>query len=117
MDVALLATLRDGLLLRRAEAAALTWGDVEFRDDGPAMITLRRSKTDQENEGVVLYIGRGSRTGPTGYQARTGVAAPGHFSLWNDYPQLWKRMSQRRRQASAKDSPATAALWEWPRIL
>ena len=55
--MALLATLRDGLL-RRAEAAALTWGDVEFRDDGPAMITLRRSKTDQENEGVVLYIGR-----------------------------------------------------------
>ena len=57
MDLALLATLRDGLL-RRSEAAALTWGDVEFRDDGAALITLRRSKTDQEAEGVVLYIGR-----------------------------------------------------------
>ena len=57
MDLALLATLRDGLL-RRSEAAALTWGDVEFRDDGAALINLRRSKTDQEAEGVVLYIGR-----------------------------------------------------------
>ena len=57
VDVALLATLRDGLL-RRSEAAALTWSDIEFRDDGAALITLRRSKTDQENEGVVLYVGR-----------------------------------------------------------
>ena len=56
VDVALLATLRDGLL-RRSEAAALIWGDVEFRDDGAALITLHRSKTDQEAEGVVLYIG------------------------------------------------------------
>ena len=57
VDVALLATLRDGLL-RRSEAAALTWGDVEFRDNGSALLQLRRSKTDQEAEGVVLYVGR-----------------------------------------------------------
>ena len=57
VDVAMLATLRDGLL-RRSEAAALTWGDVEFRDDGAALVTLRRSKTDQEAEGTVLYVGR-----------------------------------------------------------
>ena len=56
MDVALLATLRDGLL-RRSEAAALTWSDIEFRDDGAALVTLHRSKTDQEAEGVTLYIG------------------------------------------------------------
>ena len=57
VDVAMLATLRDGLL-RRSEAAALTWGDVEFRDNGSALLQLRRSKTDQEAEGVVLYVGR-----------------------------------------------------------
>ena len=56
VDVALLATLRDGLL-RRSEAAALTWGDVEFQDNGSALLQLRRSKTDQEAEGVTLYIG------------------------------------------------------------
>ena len=57
VDMALLATLRDGLL-RRSEAAALAWGDIELRDDGAALITLCRSKTDQEAEGVVLYVGR-----------------------------------------------------------
>ena len=57
VDLALLATLRDGLL-RRSEAAALIWGDVESRGDGATLITLRQSKTDQEAEGLVLYIGR-----------------------------------------------------------
>ena len=57
VDLALLATLRDGLL-RRSEAAALTWGDIEFREDGAALVTLHRSKTDQEAEGVVLYVGQ-----------------------------------------------------------
>ena len=57
VDLALLATLRDGLL-RRSEAAALTWGDVEFQDNGSALLQLRRSKTDQEAEGITLYVGR-----------------------------------------------------------
>ena len=57
VDLALLSLLRDGLL-RKSEAAALTWADVEFRDTGSALIALRRSKTDVEAEGVVLYIGR-----------------------------------------------------------
>jgi len=57
VDVALLSVLRDGLL-RRSEAAALTWGDLELRDNGTGLLQLHRSKTDQEGEGVVLYIGR-----------------------------------------------------------
>ena len=56
VDLALLSVLRDGLL-RRSEAAALTWGDVELRDNGTALINVRRSKTDQEGEGITLYIG------------------------------------------------------------
>ena len=57
MDVALLSVLRDGLL-RRSEAAALAWGDVELRENGTALINVRRSKTDPEAEGVTLYIGK-----------------------------------------------------------
>ena len=57
VDLALLSMLRDGLL-RRSEAAALAWGDVELRDDGSALLQVRRSKTDPTAEGVVLYIGR-----------------------------------------------------------
>ena len=56
VDVALLSVLRDGLL-RRSEAAALRWGDVEVQEDGSAQIHVRRSKTDPEAEGAVLYIG------------------------------------------------------------
>ena len=57
MDVALLSVLRDGRL-RRSEASALTWADVELRDNGTGLITVRRSKTDPEAEGVTLYLGR-----------------------------------------------------------
>ena len=56
VDVALLSVLRDGLL-RRSEASALRWGDVELQEDGSARLHVRRSKTDQEAEGAVLYIG------------------------------------------------------------
>jgi len=56
VDFALLSVLRDGLL-RRSEAAALTWSDVELRDKGTALINVWRSKTDPEAEGVTLYIG------------------------------------------------------------
>ena len=56
MDVALLSVLRDGLL-RRSEAAELRWSEVEFREDGAALLRIPQSKTDQEAEGTVLYIG------------------------------------------------------------
>ena len=57
MDLALLSVLRDGLL-RRSEAHILTWADVDFRSNGTALLQLHRSKTDQEGEGVALYIGK-----------------------------------------------------------
>ena len=49
-DVALVATLSDGGL-RRSEAAALTWADVQRWDDGSGRITVVRSKTDVEAAG------------------------------------------------------------------
>ena len=57
LDVALLSILRDGLM-RRSEAAALTWADVELRENGTALLQVHRSKTDPEGEGIVLYIGK-----------------------------------------------------------
>ena len=49
--------LRDGLL-RRSEAASLRWSDVGFQEDEAARVHIPQSKTDQEAEGTVLYIGR-----------------------------------------------------------
>ena len=54
-DVALVAVLSDGGL-RRSEAAALTWGDVQRWDDGSGRITVVRSKTDVEAAGAVVAI-------------------------------------------------------------
>ena len=54
-DLALVAVLSDGGL-RRSEAAALTWGDVQRWDDGSGRITVVRSKTDAEAAGAVVAI-------------------------------------------------------------
>ena len=56
MDIALVSVMRDGLL-RRSEAAALTWADVQFEADGSGLITIRKSKTDQTGQGQVQFIG------------------------------------------------------------
>ena len=53
--MALVAVLSDGGL-RRSEAAALTWGDVQRWDDGSGRITVIRSKTDAEAQGAVVAI-------------------------------------------------------------
>ena len=55
LDLALVAALSDGGL-RRSEAAALTWGDVQRWDDGSGCITVVRSKTDVEAEGAVVAV-------------------------------------------------------------
>ena len=48
-----MAVLSDGGL-RRSEAAALTWGDVQRWDDGSGRITVVRSKTGVEVQGTVV---------------------------------------------------------------
>lgn len=56
VDIALVTVMRDALL-RRSEAAALRWGDIEFRDDGTGRVLIRRSKGDPEGEGKVVFLG------------------------------------------------------------
>ena len=54
-DLALVAVLSDAGL-RRSEAAALTWGDVQRWGAGSGRITVIRSKTDAEAQGAVVAI-------------------------------------------------------------
>ena len=42
--------------LRRSEAAAFTWGDVQRWEDGSGRITVIRSKTDAEAQGAVVAV-------------------------------------------------------------
>ena len=55
-DAAVLSVMSDGLL-RISEARALTLDDVDFEDDETGRLTIRQSKTDQEGEGAVMFLG------------------------------------------------------------
>ena len=55
-DAALIAVMSDGLL-RVSELADLRVDDVAFGPDGDGRLTIRRSKTDQEGTGTVLFLG------------------------------------------------------------
>lgn len=55
VDIALCAVMFDGML-RRSEAAVLTWDDIAPAADGSGRLTVRHSKTDPQGEGKVLWI-------------------------------------------------------------
>ena len=53
LDLAIIGVLADGGL-RRSEAAALTWGDVELWDDGTDRITIQKGKNQVEPATVAV---------------------------------------------------------------
>ena len=67
-DAALILVASDALL-RVSEVAALEVGDIDWAS---STVTVRRSKTDQEGEGAVLYLGQ-----PTLRRVRTWLEASG----------------------------------------
>ena len=56
-DAALIAVMSD-CALRVSEASAIDVEDLARREDGSATLLIRRSKTDQEANGAVLYLGK-----------------------------------------------------------
>ena len=56
VDIALISVMRDALL-RRSEAAEVRWERIATEPDGSGRLTILWSKTDQQAEGVVLYLG------------------------------------------------------------
>ena len=55
-DIAVVSLLREGLL-RRGECAALRVGDFSRESDGSGRLRITRSKTDQEGQGRILFLG------------------------------------------------------------
>lgn len=55
LDIALTSVMRDAML-RVSEAAALTWRDIAWERDGSGRLLIRRSKSDAEGEGAVLFL-------------------------------------------------------------
>ena len=57
IDIALIGTMRDAQL-RRSEAAALLWADIEKQQEGHGTLRIARSKTDQEGKGATLFLSK-----------------------------------------------------------
>ena len=55
IDIAMVSLMRDALL-RVSEAAALIWKDVVEEEDGSGRLTIRRSKTDTEGKGAIVFV-------------------------------------------------------------
>ena len=117
VDVALAYVMRDGLL-RVSEAAALRWGDVEVAGDGSDRIRIPESKTDQEAEGVVLYLGLAAVEALLAIrpeEAVTDAATP----VFNLHPDTIRRRLQRPPgrlgSPAGGTSPDTRGGLGWPR--
>ena len=102
VDVALLSVLRDGML-RRSEASELRWGDLEFKEDGSALLQVRRSKTDQEAEGVVLYIGRSAAAALRALAPDEGPVDPGAPVFGLSARQIGRRVRDAAKAAGLGD--------------
>lgn len=92
-DSAMVAVMSDALL-RISEIAALTVDDVEFREDSSGLVHVRRSKTDQEAEGAMLYLGPATVDRVKRWMETAGV----------DSGPLFRRM---RRGDTVTDDPLT----------
>ena len=55
VDIALVGLMRD-CLLRRSEAADVRWDHITSHTDGTGRLLVGVSKTDQEGEGVLLFV-------------------------------------------------------------
>jgi site-specific recombinase XerD len=75
VDVAMCAVMGDGGL-RRSEAAALKWEDVQRADDGSGRLTIRRSKTDVVGEGAVVALTRSAMQFLDAIRQGAGAEAP-----------------------------------------
>ena len=71
-DAALVALASD-CLLRVSETVAVTVADIQPEADGSARLAVHHSKTDQEGEGAVLYIGPSVMRRIRAWQEAAGV--------------------------------------------
>ena len=80
VDIALVLILRD-CGLRRSEAVALVWSDIERWDDGSGRLLIERSKTDQTGEGEVVFITHRAMTALDELRRLRGDANPSVFGM------------------------------------
>lgn len=99
VDIALVSVMRDAML-RVSECAALTWGDIETESDGSGRLSVRRSKTDPDGDGTVLFVSPQSMAA----LARTRNGAPARQRVFGLSPnQISLRIKQAAQAAGLGD--------------
>ena len=73
-DAAILAVASDAML-RVSEVAALDVDDVQREADGSGRLMIRSSKTDQEGEGAIQYLGPATMRRVRSWMVHAGIAA------------------------------------------
>ena len=102
VDLALIQVMRDGLL-RRSEAAALRWGDVDVHQDGSGRLHVLRSKTEQGAEGSITALGPGGRGGPACHPSQEAVIDPGASVFNLSAGQISRRIKAATKMAGLGD--------------
>ena len=102
VDLAILQVMRDGLL-RRSEAAALRWGDVEGHEDGSGRLHVVRSKTDQAGEGSMLYLGPAAMEALLAIRPQEAVIDPGASVFRLSSGQISRRIKAATKMAGLGD--------------
>lgn len=102
IDIALLEVMRDGLL-RRSEAAALRWGDLEFHAAGSGRLHVLRSKTDQAAKGAVLYLGPSAVDALLAIRPNEAVIDPGASVFGLSPSQISRRIKAATQMAGLGD--------------
>ena len=110
LDLTIIGVLADGGL-RRSEAAALTWGDVELWDDGTGRITVQKGKNQVEPATVAVT----AATARALREIRPEDAAPAAPVFGLSGEALANRVrAERGPPVWATGSPGTAAASGWP---
>lgn len=82
-ELALVMVLRDAML-RRSEAAALRWTDVDLTyPENTGRVEVRRSKTDTTGEGAIVYIGPDACDALRAWRERAGAAPDASVFGWS----------------------------------
>lgn len=97
-DRTLISVMREGML-RCGEAAALLWEDLDLAPDGTGRVLIRRSKTDQEGHGALVFL---SRTSMTALEELRGQHEPGPRIFPLSSKQLRRRIQEAARAAGLK---------------
>ena len=99
VDIALISLMRDAML-RISEAADLVWQDMQAGPDGTGRLLIRRSKTDAEGRGTVVFV-----SAPTmAALALIRDGAPDGSSVFGLHPnQISRRIKQAAQAAGLGD--------------